>query len=199
MSSVKLLGNLPRGLFFVISAPAGTGKTTLSNMLQSEFDCVVRSVSYTTRPKRANEVNGIDYHFVDEKTFQQMIGNDEFLEYAKVFNYYYGTSKEYVENMLSVGKHVLLVIDTQGAMQVRDNKIPATLIFIKPPNFEELKNRLKKRNTESTQVLALRLSKAEEEMNTAVFYDYEITNDDLKIAYEKLRSILITEECEIKQ
>jgi guanylate kinase len=188
-----LLGGKERGLFFVISAPAGTGKTTLVRMLQEEFSCVVESISYTTRHPRPNETNGRDYHFITVEEFEQKIQEGEFLEYAKVFDNYYGTSRKFVESQEKKGKHVLLIIDTQGAMQLR-GKIDGVFIFLSPPNLDELHARLLRRKTESDEAIAYRLSWAEREMEYAPNYDYHIVNENLKVAYDVLRSILIAEE-----
>jgi guanylate kinase len=189
----KLLGNLKKGLLFVLSAPAGTGKTTLAHMLCEEFPCVTMSVSCTTRKPRGNEEEGKHYYFLSREAFQEKIRAGEFLEYAEVFGNYYGTTKSSVIAAQEKGKHVLLVIDTQGALQVKE-KMPATLIFIRPPSMEELKIRLMKRQTEDEKMIEERLSWAQKELAMASHYDYDIVNDDLKVAYETLRSILIKEE-----
>lgn len=190
---MSVLGSLDRGLVFVISAPAGTGKTTLVRMLTDEFDCVTESVSFTTRKPRVNEREGVDYFFVSDARFQTMIEEGEFLEYAHVFHHYYGTSRHALEKQLGQGKHVILVIDTQGAEQVKKH-IDAVHIFIRPPNFDELKQRLHGRQSETKEAIATRLSWAERELEAAGGYDYQVVNEDLKTAYEILRSILIAEE-----
>lgn len=189
----RLLGSLSKGLIFVISAPAGTGKTTLVRMLRSEFDCVAESVSYTTRKIRPKEVEGEDYHFISGKEFQEKISKGEFLEYAEVFGNYYGTSKKTVEQLQAQGKHVILVIDTQGAMKLK-KILSAVFVFLSPPNSEELKRRLHGRQSESHEMIQTRLSWSEEEMAKAKLYDYHIVNENLKTAYDVLRSILIAEE-----
>ena len=194
----KLLGNKKKGLFFIVSAPAGTGKTTLVNMLTDEFDCVVRSISYTTRSPRGEEVNGKDYFFISKEEFEEKIENDEFLEYANVFGSYYGTSKEFVEKKISENKHVVLVIDTQGAAKLREKGI-GIHIFISPPDMDTLKKRLTNRNSDSKSAIATRLSFSEEEMKQVKFYNYEIVNDRLEIAYQVLKSILIAEEHRLGQ
>jgi len=190
----KLLGNLSEGLVFVLSAPAGTGKTTLVKMLQNEFPCIIGSISCTTRAPRSGEVPGKDYHFISQEEFAGKIKNGDFLEYATVFENYYGTSKEYVLKEQKKGKHVMLVIDTQGAMQIKKNGLPAVFIFISPPSLLVLKERLFKRKTESTAVIEQRLSWAKDEMALAPQYDYHIVNDNLENAYQILRSIIIAEE-----
>jgi guanylate kinase len=182
-----------KGLLFVISAPAGTGKTTLVRMLMEEFPKVVESVSFTTRSPRPNEIVGRDYFFISPEEFKQKISEGEFLECAEVFGFYYGTSQKFVEAQQEKGKHVVLVIDTQGALQLKD-KLDAIFIFISPPNFEELKARLYRRKSETEEAIHHRLSWAEKEMALASSYDYHIVNDNLKMAYDALRSILIAEE-----
>lgn len=188
-----VLGGLKRGLAFVISAPAGTGKTTLVRMLCKKFDCIVDSTSFTTRQPRKNEIPGKDYHFISQAEFEQRIAEGDFLEYAKVFDHYYGTSRKFVESQLAAGKHVALVIDTQGAIQLMGT-FDATFIFISPPNLIELRKRLQSRRSETETTIEHRLSWAEKEMALAPKYDYHIVNERLHIAYEVLRAIFIAEE-----
>lgn len=195
----KLLGNLSKGLIFVISAPAGTGKTTLLRMLRDEFNCVVGSISCTTRMPRAGEIHGKDYYFISTEEFEEKIKNDEFLEYAKVFDDYYGTLKATVMQEQEKGRHVVLVIDTQGAMQVKKKKVPSCFIFISPPTLQELRERLFKRNTEHPERIEQRLSWAKHEMEMMIHYDYHFVNDNLAKAYEILRSIFIAEEHKTKK
>lgn len=190
---VPLLGNLNSGLAFVVSAPAGTGKTTLVQMLVQEFPCIVESISYTTRSIRTGEAPGVHYHFISEKKFEEKIANNEFLEYVKLYGYYYGTCKKDLAQLQSEGKHVILVIDTQGALQLM-KRFSATFIFILPPSLEALRERLKKRRTESEAVIDERLEWARREIEAAKFYDYNIINDNLATAYQVLRSIIIAEE-----
>jgi guanylate kinase len=184
---------MKKGLLFLISAPAGTGKTTLVQMLLSEFLSAVESVSFTTRPPRANETPGKDYHFVTRGEFEKKIKDKDFLEHAEVFGHYYGTSKRALEELMEKGKHVILVIDTQGALQIF-KKLEAVSIFISPPNLEELQARLYRRKSETDEAIANRLSWAEKEMSLAPKYTYHIVNDHLKTAYDALRSIFIAEE-----
>lgn len=189
----KLLGGLKEGIAFVVSAPAGTGKTTLVRMLTQEFPCVVESISYTTRSPRKSEIDGREYHFIDKARFEQRIKEGDFLEYATVFGEYYGTSRSFVEKLRKEGKHVVLVIDTQGALQLI-GKFEAVFIFIAPPNFDELQRRLVQRKSESPAAIQERLSWAQREIKASKRYDYRIVNDDLKTAYDALRSIFIAEE-----
>ena len=183
----------------MLSAPAGTGKTTLVRMLLDEFPSVAVSVSCTTRAPRPEEVRDRDYHFLSKKEFQEKIEAGEFLEYAEVFGHYYGTSRIEVEKLQSQGKHVILVIDTQGGMQLMEKKVPAAFIFVKPPSFAELRERLFKRRTESADLIEQRLSWAEKEIEAGNHYDYQIVNDNLHHAYDILRSILIAEEHNIRR
>ena len=182
-----------KGLVFVLSAPAGTGKTTLMKMLQEEFPHVVGSISCTTRHARHNEINGRDYHFISPDDFNKRLAAGEFLEHASVFDHQYGTLRNSVEDLQKKGHHVFLVIDTQGAMQIKE-KIPAIFIFIAPPSFEELKNRLGKRQTETHEVMQKRIAWAKHEMEMISHYDYLIVNENLATAYQVLRSIVIAEE-----
>lgn len=191
----QLLGNRSRGLLFILSAPAGTGKTTLVRKLTGEFDCVVESISFTSRPMRRGEKEGVDYFFVDEETFERMAREDAFLESVSLYGFYYGTSKSWVEEMLAQGKHVVLVIDTQGALKLkRDKSLQAVYIFIKPPSLAELKSRLEKRKTEDSRAVEERLHWAEKELKEEKEYDYVILNDEIEKAYQVLKSIFIAEE-----
>ena len=190
----KLLGGLKKGLVFVISAPAGTGKTTLVRMLTKQYDCIVESVSCTTRAPRSGEIEGVDYHFATKEEFEQRLKAGEFLEHAEVFGRYYGTPLPFIHQSLSEGKHVILVIDTQGALQLMDRDFPAVFIFISPPSLAVLRERLQGRRSDSAASIEERLSWAKHEMDLASRYDYNIVNDSLPVAFEILRAILIAEE-----
>lgn len=192
--SNSLLGNHPKGLAFILSAPAGTGKTTLAHKLVKEFPCVKTSISYTTRQPRVGEVDGRDYFFISKEEFEKKIEQHEFLEYAKVFDHYYGTSKKALVNELEKGYHTVLVIDTQGAKKIIQDDFAAISIFVSPPSIDELKRRLVSRGTDSPESIKTRLSWAEQELEMASLYDYNIVNNDLNIAYEILRCIVIAEE-----
>lgn len=191
--SYELLGNLKKGLPFIVSAPAGTGKTTLVKRLVKEFPCVSASVSCTTRSPRPGEHEGRDYHFLTEKQFNDRIVAGDFLEYVQLYDCFYGTSRTAVFKQLEEGKHVILTIDTQGAQKLRE-LFPAVTIFIEPPSLEVLRKRLMSRHTESPERIKERLEWAEKEMLAAGQYDYIIVNDNLDTAYEVLRSIIIAEE-----
>lgn len=192
-SKPTLLGNQKRGRIFIMSAPAGTGKTTLIHQLKKEFPQVVQSISYVSRDPRPNEKNGVDYHFITKEAFEKKIEKGEFLEYVRLYNDYYGTDKQWVEDQLEAGKHVFLVIDTQGAMKLRE-KVDAIFIFIQPPSIVVLEERIRNRKTESQEAIEKRLAWAQEELKFSLKYDYLIVNDDLEIAYQVLRSIVIAED-----
>jgi len=184
-----------KGLLIVISAPSGTGKTTLCHMLLEEFPNMEFSISYTTRKPRPGELNGRDYFFVDRKTFERMIEEGDFLEWAEVYGNLYGTSKSQVLKALKEGKDILLDIDTQGALQVKKNFPEAVLIFILPPSLKELERRLKKRGTDDEETIKKRLQIAREEIRKALEYDYIVVNDILEVAFERLRFIITAEKC----
>lgn len=178
------------GTLYVVSAPSGAGKTSLVKALLECSDDLTVSISHTTRPIRPGEQDGVNYHFVDHKAFQQMLGNADFLEHAEVFSNYYGTSKTWVEEQLNSGQDVILEIDWQGAAQVR-KLLPDTVgIFILPPSREALRERLTGRGQDSEEVIAHRMEKAREEMSHHVEYDYLIINDDFQIALAQLKSII---------
>lgn len=191
--SDSLIGNCKIGKPFIVSAPAGTGKTTLVNMLVSKFPCIIASVSFTTRKPRDGEVDGVHYNFISQKEFDDKIASGDFLEYVRLYDEYYGTSRSWVEEKLNLGQHVVLVIDTQGAASLR-GKWKMISIFIKPPSLDALRHRLISRGTDSVESIEKRVSWAHKEIQSSRFYDYVIINEDLNIAYQILESIFIAEE-----
>lgn len=188
-----MLNKQDSGITFVLSAPAGTGKSTLVDMLTKEFPKVIRSISYTTRPPRIGEIEGVHYFFISDSEFDKKIAENEFIEHITLFGHRYGTSKAFLENAKAHGKHVFLVIDTQGALALM-GKMAAVFIFLMPPTLEELQKRLAGRGTESDETLGVRLSEAKREIEAAQNYNYIVVNDDLQTAYTALRSIVIAEE-----
>lgn len=183
-----------KGQLIIISAPAGTGKTTLVHMLKNAFPKqVTQSISCTTRNPRRGEIDGRDYVFLTKEAFEKRIKRGDFLEHARVFGDYYGTLKEMVANQQARGKDVILVIDTQGALELK-KKVKATFIFIAPPSTEILEERLRNRKTESPDTLKKRLKWAKHEIKQAKYYDYTIVNDDLETTYEALKSIIIAKK-----
>lgn len=190
--SSNLLGKTDQGLLFIVSAPAGAGKTTLVKKLCEEFPHdVVLNISYTTRPKRGDERDGVDYFFITEQEFSARIAQNDFFEHVTLFGHRYGSSKSFIQTQLSQGKHLFLVIDIEGTLQVQKS-ITAT-IFILPPSYDELQNRLRARATESETWIEKRLARAKHELEIAQHYDYHIVNDDLNTAYHVLKSIVIAE------
>ena len=177
---------MSKGNIFVISAASGTGKTTLVSRLVQQHPNVRVSVSHTTRPPRAGEVNGQHYHFVSEEEFVRLAGEGAFLEHAQVFGNYYGTSYESVQSMCEQGYDVLLEIDVQGAQQVRKALPEALSIFILPPSLAVLEQRLRQRQTDSEEVIARRLSEAVDEIQQALTFDYVVSNRSLQQAEEEL-------------
>jgi guanylate kinase len=174
------------GKLFVISAPSGAGKTTLIREVLKEFNSLSYSVSHTTRSPRGNEQDGIDYFFINKENFELKIEQDSWLEWAKVHENYYGTSKDFVKDCMDKGQHLLLEIDVQGAEQIINSDLNPVTIFILPPSFEILSQRLKNRCTDSKEVIAKRLANAKNEMDKKNRYQYCVVNDDLKKAVDEL-------------
>ena len=198
MAGVSYQGIARRGLMYVLSSPSGAGKTTLCRRLMDEFKDIVFSVSYTTRPKRRGEEEGVDYHFVDDATFEKMVGNGEFAEWAEVFQHRYGTTVEAVRQALEGGRHVLFDIDYQGGRQLKAKfETEAVMVFVLPPSLEELEARLRNRATDAPDVIERRLAKAKDELKQYGLYQYLIVNDELPRAYERLRAIYLASQCTI--
>ncbi len=178
---------------FILSGPSGAGKTTIHERLLRSADLkkrVVRSVSMTTRERRPEERNGRDYIFISHRMFEYKIRAGHFLEWAKVFDHYYGTPARQVNGLLSSGKSVLLCIDVQGARQVMRKRPDAVSIFIKAPSMKELRSRLSARGTEAPAALDLRIRTAQKEVEQAVRYDHVVINDDLDRACSQTRRII---------
>jgi len=182
---------MAQGTLFIVSAPSGAGKTSLVRELIESLDGLQVSVSHTTRERREGEVDGVNYHFVDVPTFEAMIEQGDFFEYARVFDNYYGTSRRSVEAMLAAGQDVILEIDWQGARQVRRQLPEAVSIFILPPSREELERRLASRGTDEHAVIARRMRDAVAEMSHHDEYDYLVINDDFTTALRELQSLVI--------
>jgi len=181
-------------LLIVISGPSGSGKGTLCKALRQVFPDLAYSVSVTTRPPRPGEVDGVDYIFVTPSEFQRRLQEGKFLEWAQVYENYYGTPKEPVEKWLEEGRDVLLELDVQGALQVRKLYPEALLIFIAPPSIEELRARIAKRGTDTKEVIKKRLSCAKEEIKAAANYDYIVVNEHQEEALKKLVEIISMEK-----
>jgi guanylate kinase len=178
----------------VLSSPSGAGKTTVSRLLLPADDRIDLSVSATTRPKRPNEIDGVDYHFVDQETFDAMVVGDEFLEHATVFGHSYGTPRAAVEEALEAGDDVLFDIDWQGTQQLAEKAANDLVrIFILPPSTEELERRLRNRAQDPEDVLQGRMAKAADEMSHWAEYDYIIVNDDVAESLAQVQAILTAE------
>lgn len=170
---------MKKGILLIISGFAGSGKGTIVKKLLSDYDSYAVSVSATTRAPRPGEEEGRDYFFVTKEKFEEMIANDEFLEYAQYVDNYYGTPRKYVNRMLDEGRDVILEIEQQGALQVKAKRPDALLMFVMPPSVQEIYNRLKKRGTETEEVIMKRMRQGAREAGVIEDYDYLIINDDL--------------------
>jgi len=187
------------GTMFVLSSPSGAGKTTLTKKLAFNNSNFVISISHTTRTPRPNEVNGKDYYFVSEEDFNYLIKENEFYEYAKIFDNYYGTLKKPVLDFLSKGKDVLFDIDWQGTKQLKKiSNLSLLTFFILPPNIKTLKERLLNRHKNQESVIKKRMEKFNEEVSHWNEYDYIVVNDDLEKCYNKILSIILSEKKQIK-
>jgi guanylate kinase len=186
-----------KGSLVVISGPSGSGKdTVVSKYLENASDAWL-SVSCTSRSMRPGDEEGVSYYFISEQEFEQKIKNNEFLEYAKYNGNYYGTPKKGIEEKLKNGIDVILVIDVQGAINIKEQFPESICIFIMPPSMKELKNRLVGRKTESKEKILERFTTAYKEINEFTKYNYVVTNDLVDNAVEKIRSILISEKCRV--
>ncbi len=184
---------MARGILFVISAPSGTGKSSVSRRLLASVDGMEFSVSYTTRPRRDGERDGREYHFVDDAGFDAMVARDGFLEWAHVFGHRYGTGREATEAALEAGRDLLLDIDVQGASRVRDSGTAAVSVFLLPPDYATLERRLRSRASDDEEQIRQRLALARHEAGEYRHYDYLVINDRLDQAVEELRAIVTAE------
>jgi guanylate kinase len=183
-----------RGLMLVLSSPSGAGKSTISKALLRRVKDLTMSVSMTTRPMRPGEIEGEDYYFIDRETFNSRMHDGEFLEYATVFGHSYGTSRAPVEELLSVGHDVLFDVDWQGTQQLAENaRDDLVSVFVLPPSIKELERRLHSRAQDSSEVVAMRMAKANSEMSHWREYDYIIVNGDIDVSVDCLVSVLMAE------
>lgn len=189
----------PHGRILVLSAPSGGGKSTLAQKVAASIGGIVRSVTYTTRPKRPGEINGRDYHFISQEEFVLRRRAGEFLESATVHGHLYGTSRPDVVRLCAQGLDVLLVIDCQGAAALRQQGLDALYIFILPPSLAALEQRLRQRNSDNEAALRTRLAVAPTEIAQYQRYDYIIVNDDLESATQQLRAIIVADRCRLER
>jgi len=184
---------MDQGIPFIITAPSGTGKSTLLKRLMVEDERCRFSVSHTTRPARSGETHGVDYYFCDVTGFERLIEGDDFLEWARVHDHYYGTSRSAVAQLLDRGRDVFMDIDVQGAAMVRGRLTRAVSIFIMPPSFQSLERRLVGRAKDTPEVIGKRLRTARSEIKSWQDFDYLLINDELDACYRDLRSVVRAE------
>ena len=185
---------MKKGLLLVISGPSGVGKGTVLHDLMNTQKNLVYSVSVTTRKSRPGEIEGVSYFFKSHNEFEKMIEEDKFLEYAKVHDNYYGTPKDFVEEKINEGKIVILEIDVQGALNVKENIDNGVYIFLAPPSLSELKNRIVNRGTETESDINLRMNNARKELSYIKNYDYLVVNDHLNSAINLVNEIINAEK-----
>jgi guanylate kinase len=198
MSSSPATGQA-RGLLFIVSAPSGAGKTTLVERLVEQTPHLKMSRSYTSRAARPGETDGVDYNFLSRDRFEAMAAGGEFLEWADVFGNLYGTRASDTNALLDAGDDVVLVIDVQGARKVRAKGIATTGIFVMPPSFEVLEQRLRGRSKDSEQAMQRRLQVARDEVASFAEYDFVVVNDEITSAVDRLRGIIIAERARLKR
>ena len=197
MSNNSTGSGLRRGHLFVVSAPSGTGKTTVVERLVQVVPDLALSRSYTSRPVREGELNGVDYNFVTRPRFEEMIAAEEFLEWADVFGNLYGTCASDTERDLTRGQDVVLVIDVQGARQVRQRYRDTVGIFVLPPSFDVLERRLRGRSKDAEDAMQRRLRTARDEVAAFSEYDYVVINDELDACVDRLRAIILAERARL--
>lgn len=185
------------GTLYVISAPSGAGKTSLIRALLKTTKGIVMSVSHTTRDQRENEIDGVDYHYVDNTRFEALIQEGVFLEYACVFKRYYGTSKKWVEARLRAGEDVILEIDWQGGQQIQKLMPEAVSVYILPPSLQALHDRLSHRQQDDQETVNYRMSEAKKEISHYPEYDYLLINDDFDSTLGRLKSIVMARRCQM--
>ena len=190
---------MSQGLLIVVSGPSGAGKGTVCKAYREKHPDTHLSISATTRAPRKGEIEGVNYFFKTVEDFQTMIENGDFLEYAEVYGNYYGTPKKYVRDNLMKGHDIILEIDIQGALAVKDKFEEGVFIFIVPPSMEELKRRIVTRGTETKEEVLKRFQKSYEELNFIKRYNYVIINDRVERAVDKMESIVTAEKCRVSR
>lgn len=179
-----------KGTIFVVAAPSGAGKTTIVRQILKIFPQIVFSISATTRKKRDAEQHGVDYFFLSEEDFKRKIEEDEFVEWERFYDYYYGTLKSFINAQTDAGKPVLLEVDVKGALNIKKIYPESVLIYIMPPGIEELKQRLLNRNTETEEDFKKRIERAEMELSLKDNFDYIVVNNKLDVAIEEVKKII---------
>ncbi|NLB34653.1 MAG: guanylate kinase [Elusimicrobia bacterium] len=187
------------GLLIVVSAPSGTGKTTLCRKLMEVEERARFSISVTSRAPRRGEVDGEDYIFLTEEEFLSQIDEGGFIEWARVHDHYYGTSRDFIEDNLKKGIYVILDIDVQGGLQIKEKYPDTILIFVMPPSLEELRNRLINRKQDTVEEIEKRINNSYDEVRRAPEYDYLIENKDIEVALSEMRAIITAEKCKVRK
>jgi guanylate kinase len=189
---------MSKGLLIILSGPSGVGKGTVCTALRPKMPELVYSVSATTRSPRAGEENGVNYFFKSREQFTDMIEGDQLLEYAEYVGNYYGTPRDFVERTLESGRDIILEIEVQGALKVKDKFPEGIFVFLLPPSMDELKDRIRGRGTEHPDVINHRMSVAEDEIGLIRHYDYAVVNDEIDLACKRIESIIIAEHCKVR-
>lgn len=195
MTSNAGLGSAEKGILIVLSGPSGVGKGTVCKALRECSTDIVYSVSATTRSPRQGEIDGVNYFFKTREQFEQLIEQDQMLEWAEYVGNYYGTPRKFVEDTLNAGKDIILEIEVQGALKVKQTFPDGVFIFLLPPSLSELENRIVGRGTETEESIRSRMSVAVEEIALMENYDYAIVNDQIDLACSRIRAILTAERC----
>ncbi|WP_068616762.1 guanylate kinase [Paenibacillus tuaregi] len=190
---------MAKGLLIVLSGPSGVGKGTVCTALRKRVPELVYSVSATTRQPRMGEENGVNYFFKSREQFMSMIENDQLLEHAEYVNNFYGTPRDFVEETIASGKDIILEIEVQGALKVKEKFPEGVFVFLLPPSMDELKDRIQGRGTENQATIEHRMSVALDEINLLEYYDYAVVNDQIDLACKRIESIIIAEHCKVRK
>ncbi|WP_138493115.1 guanylate kinase [Paenibacillus pinistramenti] len=190
---------MSKGLLIVLSGPSGVGKGTVCSELRRRMPGLVYSVSATTRQPRAGEEHGVNYFFKTHEQFQEMIANDQLLEHAQYVSNYYGTPRDFVEQTINSGKDIILEIEVQGALKVKEKFPEGVFVFLLPPSMDELKDRIVGRGTENQATIDHRMSVAVDEIGLLEYYDYAVVNDQIDLACKRIESIIVAEHCKVRK